>query len=122
MDEAFQAAAQSGVTVCVASGDNGSSDAVTDGLAHVDFPASSPYALACGGTRLETANNSAPTETVWNESANSATGGGISDVFDLPAWQANAKVPPSVNANHRVGRACQMSRAMPILRQGTASM
>ncbi len=104
MDLAFQAAAAMGVSVCVAAGDNGSADAVTDGLAHVDFPASSPYALACGGTRLETANNSAPTETVWNDSANSATGGGISDVFDLPTWQANAQVPPSVNANHRVGR------------------
>ncbi|MEO8970568.1 MAG: S53 family peptidase [Ktedonobacteraceae bacterium] len=104
MDAAFQAAAAIGVTVCVAAGDNGSSDGVTDGLAHVDFPASSPYALACGGTRLETANNSAPTETVWNDGTNSATGGGISDVFDLPTWQANAKVPPSVNANHRVGR------------------
>lgn len=104
MDEAFQTAAILGVTVCVAAGDNGSSDAVTDGLAHVDFPASSPYALACGGTRLATANNAAPTETVWNDGTNSATGGGISDVFDLPTWQANAKVPPSVNANHRIGR------------------
>jgi kumamolisin len=104
MDLAFQAAAAMGVTVCVAAGDNGSADGVTDGLAHVDFPASSPYALACGGTRLESANNAAPTETVWNDSANSATGGGISDVFDLPTWQANAQVPPSVNTNHRVGR------------------
>jgi kumamolisin len=104
MDQAFQAAAAMGVTVCVASGDNGSADSVTDGLAHVDFPASSPYALGCGGTRLEAANNQPTSETVWNESANSATGGGISDFFDLPTWQANAKVPPSVNANHRVGR------------------
>lgn len=104
MDQAFQAAAALGVTVCVAAGDNGSADGVTDGLAHVDFPASSPYALGCGGTRLAAANNQPASETVWNESANSATGGGISDVFDLPTWQANAKVPPSVNANHRVGR------------------
>ncbi|MEO8973756.1 MAG: S53 family peptidase [Ktedonobacteraceae bacterium] len=104
MDAAFQAAAAMGVTVCVAAGDNGSSDGVTDGLAHVDFPASSPYALACGGTRLDSTNNSAPMERVWNDANGSATGGGISDVFDLPAWQANAKVPPSVNANQRVGR------------------
>ncbi|HVB24695.1 MAG TPA: S53 family peptidase [Ktedonobacteraceae bacterium] len=104
MDQAFQSAAALGVSVCVAAGDNGSADSVTDGLAHVDFPASSPFALGCGGTRLEAANNQPTSETVWNESANSATGGGISDVFDLPTWQANAKVPPSVNANHRVGR------------------
>ncbi len=30
------------------SGDDGSSDALTDGLAHVDFPSSSPYALSVG--------------------------------------------------------------------------
>ena len=53
MDEAFQAAATLGVTVCIASGDNGSSDGVTDGGDHVDFPASSPFALGCGGTSLQ---------------------------------------------------------------------
>ena len=41
-DQAFQAAATLGITVCCAAGDNGSADAETDGLAHVDFPASSP--------------------------------------------------------------------------------
>ena len=51
-DSAFQAAAAMGITVCVASGDNGSSDGVTDGADHVDFPASSPHVLACGGTSL----------------------------------------------------------------------
>ncbi len=48
-DEAFQSAAAMGVTVCVASGDNGSSDGVSDGKNHVDFPASSSFALGCGG-------------------------------------------------------------------------
>jgi kumamolisin len=103
MDQAFQAAAALGVTVCCAAGDNGSSDGVTDGQAHVDFPASSPYALGCGGTRLETVNNQL-TEVVWNDGPNSATGGGVSDFFDLPTWQANAGVPPSVNPGHRFGR------------------
>ena len=45
MDDAFQAAAAMGITVCVASGDSGSTDGVSDGNDHVDFPASSPYAL-----------------------------------------------------------------------------
>ena len=45
MDDAFQAAASMGITVCVASGDNGSTDGVSDGSDHVDFPASSPFAL-----------------------------------------------------------------------------
>src|SRR5439155_17722855 len=47
-NQAFQDASLLGVTVCCASGDNGSSDGVTDSAAHVDFPASSPYVLACG--------------------------------------------------------------------------
>jgi kumamolisin len=90
MDEAFQAAATLGITVCVASGDNGSSDGVTDGSAHVDFPASSPFVLACGGTSLKATANAINSEVVWNDGANGgASGGGISGFFALPAWQAS---------------------------------
>ena len=106
MDEAFQSAAAMGVSICVAAGDDGSTDGVTDGLNHVDFPASSPNVLACGGTQLVASGNSITSETVWNELANSegATGGGISDFFPLPSWQNGAGVPPSANPNKNVGR------------------
>jgi kumamolisin len=106
MDEAFQSAAAMGVTVCVAAGDDGSTDGVNDGLNHVDFPASSPNVLACGGTRLVASGNTITSETVWNELANNegSTGGGVSDVFPLPTWQNNAGVPPSANPNQNVGR------------------
>jgi kumamolisin len=106
MDEAFQSAAAMGVTVCVAAGDGGSTDGVSDGLNHVDFPASSPNVLACGGTTLMASGNNITSETVWNELANNAgaTGGGISDVFPLPCWQSAAGVPPSANPNQNVGR------------------
>jgi kumamolisin len=106
MDEAFQSAAAMGVSVCVAAGDDGSTDGVTDGLNHVDFPASSPNVLACGGTQLVSSGNSITSETVWNELANNegATGGGISDVFPLPSWQNGAGVSPSANPNKNVGR------------------
>jgi kumamolisin len=105
MDSAFQDAAALGVTVCCAAGDNGSTDGVNDGLLHVDFPASSPYAMACGGTRLEGSGSTIRNEIVWNEGVSGgATGGGISDVFDLPNWQANANVPPSANPGGRIGR------------------
>lgn len=88
LDEAFQAAAAMGVTVCVASGDNGSSDGVSDGADHVDFPASSPHALGCGGTRLQAAGGGIASESVWNDGAQGgAGGGGVSSVFPLPAWQ-----------------------------------
>lgn len=101
MDQAFQTATALGITVTVAAGDNGSSDGATDGKAHVDFPASSTYALGCGGTKLQSANNAITSETVWNESANSATGGGVSDTFPLPSWQESVNVPASVNDGHK---------------------
>ena len=52
INEALKDAASLGITVCFASGDDGSSDGVSDGHAHVNFPASSPYALAVGGTTI----------------------------------------------------------------------
>ncbi|MBV8049865.1 MAG: S8/S53 family peptidase [Acidobacteriaceae bacterium] len=106
MDEAFQAAAAMGVSVCVACGDNGSTDGIDDGLNHVDFPASSPYALACGGTLLQGSGNTISNEIVWNELKNKegATGGGVSDFFPLPSYQQNAGVPPSANPGGRIGR------------------
>jgi kumamolisin len=92
LDQALQAAAAMGVTVCVASGDSGSSDGVASGD-HVDFPASSPYALACGGTSLRAAGGSITAETVWNDGAKGgAGGGGVSTVFPAPAWQKGLTV------------------------------
>ena len=41
-----------GVTICVASGDGGSSDGVSSGTSRADFPASSPHVLGCGGTTI----------------------------------------------------------------------
>jgi kumamolisin len=88
MDQAFQAAATMGITVCVASGDNGSSDGVADGGDHVDFPSSSPFALACGGTSLKAGVGGISSEVVWNDGAgNGASGGGISSFFAVPSWQ-----------------------------------
>jgi kumamolisin len=105
LDQAFQAAAAVGVTVCVAAGDNGSSDGVNDNKAHVDFPASSPFTLGCGGTKLVATGQKIASETVWNESvASSATGGGVSDQFPLPTYQHNARVPVSANSGGKAGR------------------
>lgn len=105
MDAAFADACALGVTVTVASGDAGSSDKAGSARgAHVDFPASSPHVLACGGTHLvaDAATGVVSSETVWNDGAGrGATGGGVSDVFPLPAWQASAGVPPSPTGRHR---------------------
>jgi kumamolisin len=97
----FQTAGMMGISICAAAGDRGSSDGVTDGLAHVDFPSSSPFVVACGGTRLITKNNEIENETVWHESDDSATGGGVSSVFDLPSYQEKSNVPVSVNSNSK---------------------
>lgn len=104
-NSAFQSVAALGITVCVAVGDQGSTDGVDDGKAHVDFPASSPYALACGGTHLAGSGTTITDEVVWNDLPNNgATGGGVSATFPPPSWQANAKVPPSVNPGNQTGR------------------
>src|SRR5580692_4653913 len=96
MNAAMSDAAALGISVCVAAGDNGSSDGVNDGQVHVDFPASSPYALACGGTKLvaDAATGTVSPEVVWNELAagEGAGGGGVSDQFTQPTWQNNAGV------------------------------
>jgi kumamolisin len=103
-DEALQTAAALGVTVTAAAGDNGSTDGVTDGKAHVDFPASSPHILATGGTFIAVAGDKIVSESVWNESSGGAGGGGISDFFALPAYQASTGVPQSANPGGHVGR------------------
>jgi len=104
-DQALQTAAALGVTVCCASGDNGSGDGVGDGMAHVDFPASSPFALGCGGTKLTAAGTTIASEVVWNESSDSsATGGGISDFFPVPAYQSATGIPGSANPGGAKGR------------------
>jgi kumamolisin len=87
-DEAFQDAAAMGISICVAAGDNGSTDGAADDKPHVDFPASSPHALACGGTSLQASGNSITQETVWNDGAQGgATGGGLSATFPVPPYQ-----------------------------------
>ncbi len=95
MDSTCQSAAALGISITVACGDNGSSDGATGD--NVDFPASSPHVLACGGTALTASNGTRKSEVVWNDQASGggATGGGVSKVFALPAWQDGAGVPAS---------------------------
>lgn len=98
-NQAFMSAAALGITIMAAAGDHGSSDGQTDGKAHVDFPASSPYVIACGGTTL-----AGKTETVWNSGNGWATGGGISDNFPVPDYQSAVNLPPPLNAGQKQGR------------------
>jgi kumamolisin len=99
VDQTFQEAAMLGVTVFVASGDNGSDCQVGDGKAHVYYPASDPWVTTCGGTSILDVSGSSFTEVTWND--NGITGGGISDVFPLPDFQVGSAIPGSVNDGHQ---------------------
>jgi kumamolisin len=110
VNQVFEAAASKGITICCASGDDGSSDQVSKG-AHVDFPASSPYVIGVGGTSLVASSGARPAiskETVWNDlllaHPEGAGGGGISSVFSKPSYQDKVNVPVSANPPHTIGR------------------
>lgn len=115
VNETLKDLVQSQVTVCVASGDDGSSDAFNpvDGLAHVDFPASSPYVLSVGGTTIPTKGVKQP-DIAWKEGdglrsdSGGSTGGGVStvpfsDAEETPDWQKKVMIK-SVNPGAIDGR------------------
>ncbi|HEX7815590.1 S53 family serine peptidase [Dyella sp.] len=95
MQSALEDALAMGVTVLAAAGDDGSSDGESDNQPHVDFPASSQYTIACGGTKLQSSDNSIVSEVVWNETASNegATGGGVSTKVSAPDWQSGITLP-----------------------------
>jgi kumamolisin len=123
VNDAFHEAAMMGITICVASGDDGSADETDfqpgdgslDGRAHVDFPASSPFVLGVGGTDLRIGPAGSVTERAWKDGngrrrisqlstgTGGATGGGVSVHFPLPAFQAGISIR-SVNPGGRSGR------------------
>jgi kumamolisin len=99
-DELLKTAAHLGITVCVSSGDNASANmpddrSQWDGKAHVNFPASSPHVLACGGTHVTDGVNLR--EKAWHPKRNVGTGGGVSRYFPLPSYQRGIVNCPAVN-------------------------
>jgi kumamolisin len=85
-------AAAAGISVFVASGDNGSGNGLPG--VNADFPCAAPGAIACGGTRLLSADGATiQAETVWNASGG-ATGGGYSAVLPAAAHQVPV-LPPA---------------------------
>lgn len=97
LEQALTDAGTLGVTVTVAAGDSGSTDGQSDGKQHVDFPASAPHALACGGTALQASGTTISSEVVWDTANDGATGGGISTAFAVPSYQSAAKLPDNVD-------------------------
>jgi kumamolisin len=107
VNEALHEAALMGITVCVAAGDDGSSDGIADGQAHCDFPCASPFVLAVGGTLLRT--GAKRSERAWKDGDGlrshngGSTGGGVSTRITRPAWQAGLDIAP-VNPGQIAGR------------------
>ncbi|MGF6806705.1 kumamolisin [Paraburkholderia sp. Clong3] len=108
INETLKEAAYLGITVCVAAGDDGSSDALADGHAHADFPSSSPYVLSVGGTTIVDLEGT-KADVVWMEGdglradSGGSTGGAVSDVFQRPDWQSSITIQ-SVNPGAMTGR------------------
>ncbi|QDV41380.1 Pseudomonalisin precursor [Stieleria neptunia] len=97
----FARASLMGISICAASGDAGSASRDFDVIRtrptspHVNFPASSPYVLACGGTEIETADGKIVSECAWNDldQCRLATAGGRSRKFERPDYQRDLKLP-----------------------------
>lgn len=93
INDALARIVAAGKTIFAAAGDAGALDCVKPALAArlaVDFPASSPYVVGVGGTRLDKLADGSWAEVGWNQSAPggiAAGGGGFSNVFARPAWQ-----------------------------------
>jgi len=105
----FQEAAAQGQTVLAAGGDAGSQDCLdsgtNDSLA-VDDPASQPYVTGVGGTSL-TSIASPPVESVWNDGTDGgAGGGGISSLWAMPSYQADANASVGVVNAYSSGAPC----------------
>jgi len=108
LDAILQDAMRLGITVLASSGDDLSTDGFTDanGLpdgVHVDYPASSPYVLACGGTQIELDDSRTKIvgEVVWNDRRMHGTGGGISAFYSVPDFQKSVALPVSLNEGKR---------------------
>jgi kumamolisin len=120
VDLLFAVASLCGVTVCVSSGDYGAPGRKTGPERgtyeqNCAFPASSSFALACGGTELVLDPPAEPGEpavlkgeVVWNEMTapdqKRATGGGISMLFPVPEYQQALTLPSPINPGQGPGR------------------
>ncbi len=88
----FLQMAAHGQTIYSAAGDSGAYDDYPSRALVVDDPASQPYVVGVGGTKLTVNSGSGAysNELVWNDGlGNGAGGGGVSTVWTIPTWQAD---------------------------------
>jgi kumamolisin len=98
LDAVLRDAIRLGTTVVATAGDDLATERMNDGKVHVNYPASSPYVLGCGGTRitLDATQTSIIEEIVWKEGTR-GTGGGISEYYAVPSFQGDVTLPVSLN-------------------------
>jgi kumamolisin len=103
LDAVLQDAVRLGITVVATAGDDLARERMGGGKVYVNYPASSPYVLACGGTELslDAAGTAIVDEVVWNENGERGTGGGISEIYPVPAFQSTTGLPGSLNDGKR---------------------
>jgi kumamolisin len=113
-------AQRAGVAVCCSSGDWGSlNSAPKPGvplIPNVNFPASSPSVLACGGTQLLSPSGDTRPEVAWDETVSGermATGGGMSGYFQRSRAQRDISVRPAKGTWRAPGRNIGAPRALP---------
>jgi kumamolisin len=99
LDAVLQDAVRLGITVVATAGDDLARERISGDKVYVNYPASSPYVLGCGGTKitLDPARVAIVDEVVWNDRGLRGTGGGISEKYMVPEFQAGAKLPASLN-------------------------
>ncbi|GCE19982.1 hypothetical protein KDK_37820 [Dictyobacter kobayashii] len=91
-DNFYREATRQHVTLLASAGDSGSANPDVNGNNYtfptVGFPADSPWVTSIGGTTLNAdVSGNYQSETVWNEGAGNATGGGYSQYYREPAYQ-----------------------------------
>jgi subtilase family serine protease len=108
-----------GQTILAASGDAGSEGcdsggALADTALAVGDPAAQPFVTGVGGTSLRSLGPP-PSEAVWNNGDNlggllglalGASGGGVSALWPMPAYQTSANPALGVNQASSSGRPC----------------
>jgi kumamolisin len=116
MDSALQDAATLRIPVFVAAGDNLATNGATDGALHVQYPASSPWAIGCGGTRIATESGTIVSEVVWSDTGNGeGTGGGLSTLYPVPDFQKTANPGTGRGVPDVAGNAAQPSGYITVI-------
>jgi subtilase family serine protease len=96
----FQEAAVQGQTILASTGDLGSDDCSSH-TQSVDDPSSQPWVTGVGASSIQSSG-----ETVWNNSYG-ATGGGVSQTWARPAYQAAAAQSQSSVSCGAAGTSCR---------------